>query len=360
MRRFWTLLVALMLCCTAASAAVLPVDAKTFPAFTDKNGTIHLEWGGPVLPAWTEYELLETVVTDVNCVIGQCEEPFHKFAHIAFMDEKGQPQDAWGMAYELNRAMPADLAGDEKGAVAYAQRFFSNQYVLACEENADVEVTAGENVWNAVLKNEQGAITHTLRFDTAGRIISYQDEQFSPPGLAGGTEHSDELGAQAASCGAIGMLEWMSRELLPNVGFNSIATFAYDETAKVYSFAIDSTDFIVSVALEPELHIVAYADMDMPQTSYGDYLSLEAAEERGRALLAETCGLTEEEAAACTLNQSEFCMQQGDWSDEDTPLPYWYLWFITAPGENYAEYDIMIDAATGDSLYAGGPITGNG
>lgn len=358
-RTLTALLLAMALLFSAACAAELPMDTRIYPVQQSEDGAIALQWGGPDLPKGTEYELLQTAVTDTDCIIGKCDEPFHKFAQIAYTDEKGGQQQAWVMAYDLNRAFEGDYS-TEDAAKAYAQRFFSNQYVLASEADADVQLTASAEGWHAELTDASGAATHRLIFTETGTILSYSDLSFTLPSLEGGAEHVNELGDGANACGAIGMLEWMSRELLPNISFQSIATFAYDEAKNVYSFNADRWEHFISVAVEPELHIVSYVAGYHPEARYGEYLTSGEAAVIGREMLVTQCGLTQEEAASCTLRQTEFNFHPFYVEGLEIDSPYWYLWFATPEGENYREYDIMVDASTGECLYAGGPVVGNG
>lgn len=358
LRKMLAFTLSMTLLTTCASAAVLVMDTRTYPEAVSEEGVIQLQWDGFDLPKGTEYELVKTEITDGNCIIGKCEEPFQKFAQIAYTDETGE-QLAWVMAYDLNRAFEGDY-GSEKAAESYAQRFFSNQYVQAATENTEVNLKRTPDGWQAELADASGKASHRLCFTENGTILSYRDLSFTLPSLAGGAEHVDELGNAAHANGSIGMLEWMSRELLPNMSFQSIATFAHDEEKNVYSFNADRGEHFISVAVEPELHITAYTAMVHPSARYGEYLTSAEACAIGRKLLVASCGLTPEEADLCTIRQTEFNTWPGTFGSVEITEPYWYVWFSTPDGENYAEFDIMIDAATGEGLYAGGPITGNG
>lgn len=345
-----SLLLALALAGSCASAAVLPVDTETYPEAQTYEGDVVLQWDGPVLPARTEYELLETVVTDFSMTLGKCEEPGHKFALISYRNANGEQQKAWVMDYNLNRVQSGVYVTEET-ALAYARRFFGNQYILALKEDSEITLTHDEPIWLAELKDASGHVTHTLYFTDGGLILDYRDLSVELPTLEGGFHHVDELGAAAAADGATAMLEWMSRELLPQTSFESVATFGYDAKQSMYSFSLNGAEELAMVLMEPEMRVASYTDLSRPDARYGTYLTAnEAIAIAQEQLFSGEYGLSPEEADLYTVTYTELGTQKADWLTVDVSLPYWHMVF-TDTENGSMEFDAVVDAITGDVLY---------
>jgi len=353
MKKLLIMLVVLLFTHSAcAESAFLPVDTETFLPVTDADGVTRLEWNGPILPAGTAFELLETAITGWECRLTETNEAVHKFARIAFSDENGESHEAWVMAHNLNRAVPAELTTEEQ-ALSYARRFLGNQYVLADDGNGDVRITRQENGWLAELLNQSSGTTHELLVDPKGRVQYYLDRSYQAPPLSEGAVHDDALARLADTYGMHGVLEWSSRELLPDVGYNSVATVAYDEASKIFTFIIDGFDYYVALQAEPAVRMVAYGDLNTAGGRYAGCLSRDQARAIAAEALVSECGLSTGSTSLLSLLQADLCIKPDWWTSADVPLPYWCLQFQLLPsaaGEAFQEYQVLIDASTGDVL----------
>lgn len=347
-----TLLLILLVGSAGAETTVLPIDTETFTPMQAADGVTFLEWKGPTLPKGTEYELLETVITGWECRLTDSDEAVHKFARIAYMDESAQRQEAWVMAYNLNRALPADLTAIEQ-AQACAKRFFSNQYVLAGDENSRLQVSQVPSGWKAELMDVDGSVTHELLLTQNGHVQFYLDRTYEAPDLSPAVVHDDNLAELADSYGAHGVLEWSSRELLPTVGYNSVATIDFNEKTKVFTFIIDGFDYYTALAVEPTVRMVAYGDMHF-NTGFGEYLRRDEAYELAILAMMRECSLDADAAAErLILLQSHFCTKDFYWTSTHVPLPYWcfQIQLLSATANKTPlTYQILIDAKDGSVL----------
>lgn len=361
MKHFLMILLVLLIGCICAEAAVLPVDVETFTPVQNEKGETCLEWNGPLLPAQTSYELMETVITGYDCNLSSRNEIAHKFARISYRDAQGETQEAWVMAHNLNRAQIARLDTEQK-AEDYARRFFTNQYVLAADADSPIRITTADDGWKAELLSADGSVTHELIVRRSGLVISYRDLRYQAPDISHAAVHDDELAQAADVYGAHGVLEWSSRELLPDVGYNSVATI--DRTGDIFTFVIDGFDYYVALETEPAVRMVAYGDMRLG-ASYGDYLSREEALDFAKLALRRECHLTSEEADALLLPlQAHFCAKPYHWTNAYVPLPYWCFQMDllpTAEGEDPVQYQVIINADDGGVLEISDPASmGNG
>ena len=351
------LLLVLLLGTACAEAAVLPMETDTFTPMQDEDGVTYLEWNGPVLQSGTEYELLETVITGWECRLTDYDEAVHKFARIAYTDEANQPKEAWVMAYSLNRAMPADLLTAEQ-AQAYARRFFSNQYVMAGNENSRLQISKVPSGWKAELLDASASITHELLLTHNGHVQSYLDLAYKAPDVSQAVAHDENLAELADTYGAHGVLEWSSRELLPGIGYNSVATIDFDEESKVFTFLIDNFDYYTAFAVEPSMRMVAYGDMHF-DARYGHYLSRDEAYQLAVLAMMRECNLNADEAKnLLVLLQSHFCAKPYYWTNAYVPLPYWCFQIEVLPAsalEAPLSYQILIDAKDGGVLEIASP-----
>lgn len=360
-RSLWVLLLVVFIGCASVQAAVLPIDVETFTPLIDEQGETYLEWNGPVLPAGTTYELLETVVTGYDCKLASRNEIAHKFARISYQDAQGDAQEAWVMAHHLNRALLTHLDNEEE-AQNYARRFFTNQYVLAASAEDSIQMTQLSNGWRAELLDSDGAVTHELTFRIDGQVIQYLELGYQSPDVSHAVIHDDGLAEDADVYGAHGVLEWSSRELLPEVGYNSVATI--DRTGDVFTFIIDGFDYYVALEVEPVVRMVAYGDMQLG-ASYGDYLNRAEALELATLALMRECHLLPEEASTQLMTlQSNFCAKPYQWTNAYVPLPYWCFQMNLVPAsetEDIAQYQVIINAADGGVLEISDPAAaGNG
>ena len=318
------LLVLLMLGTACASAAVLPMDTETFTPIVDEKGVTCLEWDGPVLPAGLEYELKETVITGWERRFEPYTVAGHKFARITYTGADGGARDAWVMAHNLNRAQFTPL-NTEEAALGYARRFLQNQYVQAATAETPVRVSPMEGGWKAEALDDQGSVTHVLMMDENGVVLQFADLLYQPVDVSGGAEHNDALANLADTYGAHGVLEWSSRELLPGVGYNSVATIAFNQETHTFTFLIDHFDFYVALQVEPEVRMVAYGDM-RTDAAYGDYLNRQQALEIVIPALAQAQNLTEAELTKrLQVNHFTFSAKPHYWTTSDIPLPYWVI-----------------------------------
>ena len=347
-----TLMLVFLVGTACAETSVLPADTDTFTPMLEADGVTYLEWNGPILPEGTEYELLETIITGWECRLTDYDEAVHKFARIAYTDEAHQRQEAWVMAYSLNRAQPADLTTAER-AQAYAMRFFSNQYVLAGDENSRLQLSRVPSGWQAELLDASGTVTHELLLTHNGHVQYYLDCKYKAPDVSQAVAHDDDLAELADSYGAHGVLEWSSRELLPGVGYNSVATIDFEEESKVFTFIIDGFDYYAALAVEPSIRMVAYGDMHF-NARYGDYLSRDEAYDLAVLAMMRECNLNADEAANLLVPlQSSFCAKPYYWTNAYVPLPYWCFQIEALPAaanEAPLTYQILIDAKDGGVL----------
>lgn len=206
------------------------------------------------------------------------------------------------------------------------------------------------------LVDPEQAVIHELIVDKSGQVIQYRDLSCQPADLSRGCVHSDVLAEQADSYAAHGVLEWSSRELLPDVGYNSVATI--DRTGDVFTFIIDGFDYYVALEMEPEVRIAAYGDMRLG-ASYGNYLSRAEAHELAQLALLRECSLPEE--AVLSLFCANFCAKPYEWTNAYVPLPYWQFQFDVTDGEAISHYQVLIDAKNGALLEISDPsLMGNG
>lgn len=355
-------LLLLCLCLSAAHAesgaqiesGVLPRDTETFTPVTWADGITRLDWGGPALPAGTAYTVLEIAYAGWDSELGVETAPFRKFARIAYTDEAGKEQEAWVTHSVLNLALPVELNTEEE-AVRYARRFFTNGYIQAAGEDSPITVTPRENGWRAYLKNAQGQITHSLSFESTGKIAWYQDcgQSLQPPVF---TEHDDKLSAAADVCGVSGMLDWASDELLPLESFESHATVEQD--GSLFSFFINRKDQYVLASAEPTPHIVRYINFTL-EDIIEPYLSQEDAIPLAWEALRKDQNLSESEAQNWGLTDANFHFQRFVDGQPLLPGPYWALIFAEQDAET--GYEVLLNAQTGDVLQIRSAIPlGNG
>lgn len=326
-----------------AESGVLPQDTETFPPVTWADGVTRLDWGGPTLPAGTAYTVLEIAYTGWESELGVDTAPFRKFARIAYTDEAGKKQEAWVMHYNLNPALPADLVSEED-AVRYARRFFTNAYIQAAGEDDPIAVTPRENGWRAYLKDAQGQITHSLSFESNGKIAWYQDcgQPLQPPVF---TEHDDKLSAAADVCGVSGTLEWFSSELLPLESFESIATVEQD--GDLFSFFINRNDQYVLASAAPTPHIVRYINFTLEDVME-PYLSREEALSLAEEALGKEQNLSNAELQTWAISDESFHFQRTVNGQPTLPGPYWTFVFAQPDTEN--GYEVLLNVQTGEVL----------
>lgn len=355
-------LLLLCLCLSAAHAeggapaesGVLPRDTETFTPVTWADGITRLDWGGPELPAGTAYTVLEIAYTGWENELGVETAPFRKFARIAYTDVAGKEQEAWVMHYNLNPALPVELNAEED-AVQYARRFFTNAYIQAAGEDDPITVTSRENGWRAYLKDAQGHVTHSLSFESDGKIAWYQDcgQPVQPPAS---TVHSDSLLAAADACGVSGMLEWASQELLPIESFESIATV--EQEGSLFSFYINGKDQYVLASAEPTPRIVHYINLRLEDV-IEPYLSREDALSLARKALAKDQNLSESEAQTWEAAETNFRFQHSVDGHPALPGPYWSFVFVQPGAET--GFEVILNAQSGDLLRVNSPVLlGNG
>lgn len=355
-------LLLLCLCLSAAHAesaaqaesGVLPRDTETFPPVTWADGITRLDWGGPALPAGTAYTVLEIAYTGWESELGVETAPFRKFARIAYTDEAGKQQEAWVTHSSLNQALPVELNAEED-AVQYARRFFTNAYVQAAGEDSPITVVSRENGWRAYLKDAQGQITHSLSFESNGKIAWYQDcgQPLQPPAS---TEHSDLLSDAADACGVSGMLEWASQELLPMESFESIGTVEQD--GSLFTFLLNRRDQYVLASAEPTPHILRYINFTLEDV-IEPYLGREDALSLAREALAKDQNLSESEAQTWEVADVNFRFQYSVDGHPALPGPYWSFVFVQPDAET--GYEVLLNAQSGDLLRVNSSVPlGNG
>lgn len=355
-------LLLLCLCLSAAHAeggapaesGVLLRDTETFPPVTWADGVTRLDWGGPILPAGTAYTVLEIAYTGWENELGVEAAPFRKFARIAYTDEAGKEQEAWVMYYNLNPALPVEL-NTEEDAMQYARRFFTNAYVQAAGEDSPITVAPRENGWRAYLKDAQGQITHSLSFESNGKIAWYQDcgQPLQPPMF---TVHNDRLSDAADACGVSGLLEWFAQELLPMESFESIGTV--EQNGSLFSFFINRRDQYVLASAEPTPHIVRYINFTLEDV-IEPYLGREDALSLAWEALRKDQNLSESEARTWEATDANFRFQHFVDGQPSLPGPYWAFVFARPDAEN--GYEVLLNAQTGEVLQINHPIPlGNG
>lgn len=332
----------LLLCCLGLSFAqaesgVLPADAETFIPVRWADGKTRLDWGGPVLPEGTAYTVQEIAITGWDAVLGEDRLPFRKFARISYTDDAGAAQEAWVMHYALNLALPANLTTEE-AAVQYARRFFTNPYIQAAQENSPIAVTPRAGGWHARIQDAQGRITHSLSFDSDGKIAWYQDcNQSAVPPMS--CEHSESLSEAADLCGVSGMLEWASQELLPMESFESIATVEHGENS--FAFLINNQQHYVLASAAPTPRILLYINFTM-EDAIEPYLC------RKDALALAQAALREAGGEALTYTDASFRFRHSVEGNPALPGPYWAFVFTWPDGESICQ--ILLDAQSGSLL----------
>lgn len=355
-------LLLLCLCLSAAHAesgaqpesGVLPRDTETFPPVTWADGITRLDWGGPTLPAGTAYTVLEIAYTGWENELGVDTAPFRKFARIAYTDETGKEQEAWVLHPNLNSALPVEL-NTEADAEQYARHFFTNEYIQAAGADSPITVASRENGWRAYLGDAQGQITHSLSFESNGKIAWYQDcgQPLQTPTF---TEHDDKLSNAADVCGVSGMLDWAAVVLLPLESFESIATVEQD--GSLFSFFINRKDQYVLASAEPTPHIVRYINFTL-QDIIEPYLSQEDAIPLAWEALRKDQNLAESEKQNWGLTDADFHFQRFVDGQPSLPGPYWALIFAEQDAET--GYEVLLNAQTGDVLQIRSAIPlGNG
>ena len=238
----------------------------------------------------------------------------------------------------------ADLSIDnEDDAYRFAEAFFTSPYVDGLSDGCTMTITHAENSWQAVLAPADTSLpTLTLRFAASGRIQQYQNSDYVLPTLDGFSIEED------ISFEEINNVDTL-RVLLPHMENNTCAVYAREGNVAYYN--VDTFYVWLGLAMgEPTPELVAYCDLETDGARYPGYLSRAEAEEAAKLALAETYGSAAEQADHYKPIQADFVLQEGLWPYPDMPLPYWFLVLGDEAGGLERQYEVLIDAATGEIL----------
>lgn len=251
-------------------------------------------------------------------------------------------------------ATGAPLDGAE-AARALAEAFFASPYVAETTQGRTLTVSQTESGWQAVLAAPDAQTpTLTLLFATDGRIQQYENSAYPLPTLDG---FALEAGGSLEDARK---LDALRDALLPCMEYNEGGVYA--RVGDVAFYALDRFCHWLGLRREGDaLRLVAYVDFGTDAARYPGFYTRAEAAAASRQALAEAFGLTAAQTEGFTLQQADFILQQGLWTDATVPLPYWFVVFGDEADNCKSQYEALIDAATGEALELRDPsASGNG
>lgn len=351
MKKWMILLLALLLCmgCAHAQTTALPMDARIYIEREMADGSVTLEGLERTIPAGTLCTVEEVAETDESCSLTSMARPFHRFARVSYHDAQGEAREDWVMLYSVNLAVTQKLETPDQ-VQAYARRFFSNQYVMAANEETSISHDPAGDGWRVELKDEQGNVTHYAIFDSMGRVAQYRDLSFEVPDVSGGACYQEELSNAANETGAMPALEWISKELFPDAGFNSVPCQFYDEETDVYTFFVDSFDYYVCVQAGEQPRLMAYGDFRQEDGGYPGYLTRAEALEKALQTIQQDFALDENAAVDAVF--ASFSIAEPEWLQAGDCAAQWEITLRLFANDIMSEFWISLDAQTGEVIPA--------